>query len=713
MKTKRQTLLFMIIALATLVSRQAIAQTPFDLGDYGDDQDYTNAEFIITNQKGLAKLAELVNDGVKGKTFEGKTIMLMNPIELTTGAGMDDPAKGWRPIGSDVFSFKGIFDGNEQPISNLAIASGNTVEYRGLFGETEGATIQNLILKDVNIECLESDEAETFFTGAIAGKAFDSQFINCHIINGDGVSKITGSKGTHESSTGGLIGFMDGGEISLCSNSAEVLGADIESTSVTGGLVGVMTAYASPITIRCSFNKGLITGGESDFWSCTGGLIGQFTGEKENFILSDCYNTGNIIGREDTGGLIGYATNWGTDLLITNCFSYADIEGGSRTTGGLIGYLDKQGKEDEDEKSGICTLENCLAILPSFTGPEGLTHLLVGYNADGELNNNYSLAKDAPKYTDTDNRNGAQWNGRTDSPPFRAADQSEIWPSTIWNFDTSHQLMPVFGADMPSGVQENVVIPKWQTVAPVYHIITIDVAPGIDARGVSSGDHVVAENENLQLLFLPENTKLNANDILFLIDGVETQFKDMGGNYYFSYFLNAIKADHTVLIALREYDVTIPEVDGARITPEAGTHKAAYGEPFAFSILPDISQNPDDIKVYSNGTLLELDTESPSIMIHPAPLNYRIEKVTGPIEITVEGLEPTSNTELSNAHSHISTINGQLIIETSGIRKALVYNISGVLLMTRIVNEIETIRLQPGVYVVKVDDYSQKIIIRE
>lgn len=59
--------------------------------------------------------------------------------------------KEWLAIGNDTTPFTGIFDGNGFTINNLTLKNAN-VEYAGLFGFAEGATIHNVTLTNVDIK---------------------------------------------------------------------------------------------------------------------------------------------------------------------------------------------------------------------------------------------------------------------------------------------------------------------------------------------------------------------------------------------------------------------------------------------------------------------------------------------------------------------------------------------------------------------------------
>jgi len=709
----------------------------FDLAQYENKSQYDeNTIFTIYSYDGLINLAKIVNEGVS-LTFEGKKVCLMNDIDMPD-------SHDWIPIGSGgFFPFKGLFDGQNHAIRNLTITSDNSIGMRGLFGEIEGGTVQNLTLENVNIEGHREleDGGLGFETGTIAGKAFSSSIINCHV-----TGRVQGSDSFRcASSTGSLIGAMDGGELSDCSNSAEVIGADNDSASDTGGLVGSMVAFETDIYVRNCFNEGTVTRGKSDFWSNTGGLIGQYTGQEYDLLLTDCYNTGSVRENssssrnedENTGGLIGGAMTQGTHIVIRNSFSYAEIESGSSWTGGLIGLLMNQNiEEDEEEqipaRDGSCTLENSLAVLSSSEGINGL--VVGGRTADCVLSNNYAYAADGGTYGEADGKNGARWNGRTDAPPFVNSDSANDWDTGLWNFDSSHQTMPVLQGDFPAPPAE-IHNPAWSAPSFSYSI-TLEVAPGIDLSGIKPGELTVEEGDGLLLTFRPENRELGAADVLLLVDGNETSFKDLGGNLYFTYRLEGIEADHSIVVALREYTVTLPEVKGCAIYPSAGIHKVAYGEPFRFGMLLPPYKNPADITLYADGVemtpeqaesfhdsdnpLRNDESSDPLPETEPIVLIYTLEKVTGPFVITVEDRNPTDNLHIGVADLKITIDNGQLTIDLgrssidnySG--KAVdvaVYNLRGQVVAQRKVSGTDTIALSTGIYIVRVGGETYKVIV--
>ena len=82
----------------------------------------------------VAELQEFSKKVKAGDTFEGKTVALMNDIDLRGIA--------WDPIGTSENGFCGTFVGNNHSISNLSMSGVNDL---GLFDTNQG-TIQNLTM---------------------------------------------------------------------------------------------------------------------------------------------------------------------------------------------------------------------------------------------------------------------------------------------------------------------------------------------------------------------------------------------------------------------------------------------------------------------------------------------------------------------------------------------------------------------------------------
>lgn len=161
------------------------------------DPDDANT-YLITTPAELAWVAEQVNS--RTEYFEGKTILLMNDIDLS--------GSYWTPVGNvtayPTVTFKGTFDGQNHVISNLT-ASDDATGYAaaGLFGSILG-TVKNVKLKDVNIR-------STHYAGAVVGYSSMNGAIidNCHVDGGTitSVPEFNGTSYDNGDKAGGIIGY--------------------------------------------------------------------------------------------------------------------------------------------------------------------------------------------------------------------------------------------------------------------------------------------------------------------------------------------------------------------------------------------------------------------------------------------------------------------------------------------------------------------------
>ena len=190
--------------------------------------------FKISTAEELAGLAKLVN---LGNTFRGKTVVLINDIDLEN--------KEWTPIGKSLEkSFQGTFEGGWHTVSNLKVTGAN--ENVGLFGYAADAEIRNLTVTEADISGSRN-------VGGIAGNA------------GAGTSFIN------------------------CTCSGEVTANDVKRI---GGIAGVWnnTIPAYPITLQNSTFTGNLSSKDSRIQSSltdfpNAGLIGDYSTESGTGIL--------------------------------------------------------------------------------------------------------------------------------------------------------------------------------------------------------------------------------------------------------------------------------------------------------------------------------------------------------------------------------------------------------------------------------------------
>ena len=192
--------------------------------------------------------------------------------------------------------FSGSLNGNLNVIRNLNISTNALFRY-GLFSNLYNASIENLILENVNISC--SDEVY-LGGGGLAGSSYNSIISNV---------QVDGSIGNEDFSindfslVGGLVGFCGDTTISDCFVSGFCYGP------VLGGLVG----YSSNSTVtNCNVNN-----------SKDGNSVGGLVCINNNSIISNCYAEGTIEMVYNSGGLIAIPEDNST--IINSYYNYDSV----------------------------------------------------------------------------------------------------------------------------------------------------------------------------------------------------------------------------------------------------------------------------------------------------------------------------------------------------------------------------------------------------
>ena len=278
--------------------------------------------FLIAKPCHLAWFRDYVNgtivdDGeAAGTTHPSASAMLTADIDLKNYCHAAEDGKellSWIPIGNDDNRWKGKMDGQAHTISNLYIKTAQN--YVGLFGYTDGATIQDLIFDNAKVENVNTTGTNTSYTGILVGYAY-----------GYSPSHIKGIKTTNNCTvigqeiTGGIVGFA---KINLenCDNHSSVKG-----TSNVGGIAG-FSCYKN--IKRCT-NYGTV---END-----GSYIGGIIGYAIETSIEDCANYGKITSTGwNTGGIAGQMSVNGS---IQNVFSYGDVTNTHNDSGIIMGYVE-------------------------------------------------------------------------------------------------------------------------------------------------------------------------------------------------------------------------------------------------------------------------------------------------------------------------------------------------------------------------------------
>ena len=234
-----------------VIQRETESMTEFS--GVNNNSTISSGTYSISTAAELAKLADMTNRGL----IQGGEFVLADDIDLASYTSNG----GWTPIGSATNSFEGIFDGNGYTISNLYINRSGS-NNQGLFGQSgNSAIIKNLALESVDI--------------------------------------------TAGSSSGSIVGTLDGSTISNCFSTGRIAG-----TNNTGGIAGATTVGS----ITDTYTTAAVAGSAQ-----VGGIVGDsiFTTFNNVYAINSVSGTGNNI-----GGIAGYAGG-----NLTNCYVLGDTSG--------------------------------------------------------------------------------------------------------------------------------------------------------------------------------------------------------------------------------------------------------------------------------------------------------------------------------------------------------------------------------------------------
>ena len=316
---------------------------------------------------------------------------LANDIDASATSGWN-AGTGFVAIGRTSPYFTGHFNGNNHTIDSLYI--NQTTRYQGLFGQTNGAVIENVILTNVNITTWGSSGSEF---GGLVGYAQDTNISNCSVGGNLASKKVSGYAGDYGGMLcGAYFAINSACSITNCSTSGII---DVEDSTYIGGLVGYF--YGTSSSISATINNchssvnidgahddagGLIgyadssvvitnsysTGSLSDIVSLCGGFVGQLDKVPN---VSRCYATGNVSYRSGTsgpglGGFVGNAYN----SNINQCFATGNVIGNYEELGGFVG------------QNYLTSIANCYArgsVRGSYSGS------FSGTNEDGSIDKCY------------------------------------------------------------------------------------------------------------------------------------------------------------------------------------------------------------------------------------------------------------------------------------------------------------------------------------
>ena len=320
-----------------------------------DGEGTAASPYLIDSADKLAALRDKVNGG---EAYEGVYFKLTSGITLSGE---------WTAIGNGTRSsktysgnaFKGIFDGDDNTISGLTIASTSDKNAAvGLFGVVDGGTVKNLTLNDVNINVANSNLAGAAIGMMLNGATADNITVNGAVTGNDGV--------------GGIVGrLIIDGTIANCINNASV-------TSSYGGIGGIVG--------KAYYEDGANTGTFASIENCTnngtvtapmyvGGIVGLARAN-----VTDCVNNGEIIASVDLkaesktgyiGGIVASINGAGT---LEGCVNNAEVAGGTQT-GGIVGQLMAAGTVSGNEnKAKIAGRNHLGGIIGDYSQSSDYTY---------------------------------------------------------------------------------------------------------------------------------------------------------------------------------------------------------------------------------------------------------------------------------------------------------------------------------------------------
>lgn len=270
-----------------------------------------NTYHIYTGEE-LAWVAQQTREGI---SFEGKTIILENDIDLDFIP--------WKPIGVDrVQPFKGTFEGNGKTITNLMLTNNAEGSYEGLFGVTKNGLLQNFSIKNVKFQ---DSDINYHNLGIVSADVLQSKVINVHVENAEILA-----------SSNSLAPV--GGITCVLSNSSWIINCSVKNSTLQGRNIGGIVSDWEPVDDETVFGK-YGPGGIVNCASINNQLQLTYPNTTSNNVIA-----GGIVSNVQSGiqdfnviGSLYFLNNYSTSsVTATDIVANKDIK-----IGGLIGFISK------------------------------------------------------------------------------------------------------------------------------------------------------------------------------------------------------------------------------------------------------------------------------------------------------------------------------------------------------------------------------------
>ena len=285
---------------------------PMPENEYNLGFEVSNGVAQVTNEQGLAKVAELINSTEEGSLPADTDIVLNGDLDLAELAALfrSEEVSNWTPIGTSAKPYTGTFDGNGYTIKNLVINGGSNSNI-GFFGVTHNGEIKNLTIENAKV-------SGRLNVGVVAGQPYTTKYTNITV---KGHIEVNGM--AYVGAVGGKNAYADWTNIEVEADATSY----VKAHSIENG-----TAYRTYVGGVCGFNgegghtfKNITSNIKVEGSTCdVGGLFGiAHYGNK----FENCVCTGDVLlyatDEESAGECGGIAGVWhnqaGYTVTLTNC----------------------------------------------------------------------------------------------------------------------------------------------------------------------------------------------------------------------------------------------------------------------------------------------------------------------------------------------------------------------------------------------------------
>ncbi len=262
------------------------------------------------------------------------------------------------PQGDIINPFTGTLDGKNYTISGINTVTG--LNQLGLFGATDGATIKDLKLSNIDITNSLTDSSDI---GLLVGNAKNTTINNVN---------VQGVISTRATNVGGLVGSASGNT----SITNTTVNATVEGTTNVSLLAGYINNSEGTFTINTTNVSGSVTGTTN-----VGAYAGNVTNSGVvNISGLNVDNKVSVEGTTNVGGFIGYTNDNNGTTNITDVTVTDTSIIGTTNVGGLIGSVNSTNASTtdienitiKDEVSG----STAVGIMTGYVGNLGTSSMV-------------------------------------------------------------------------------------------------------------------------------------------------------------------------------------------------------------------------------------------------------------------------------------------------------------------------------------------------